>query len=57
MLLYDPLSNDTHDTSNNVVKVDIATPCDYLIAESIKQGASSKGKQVVVIMRMAGESR
>jgi hypothetical protein len=48
VLSYDLLSHETHDASNHVVKIDIATSCDYLIMESIKQGSSSKGKQVVV---------
>ncbi|XP_066333610.1 uncharacterized protein [Miscanthus floridulus] len=42
------LSNETHDATNYVVKIDIATSCDDLIDENIKQGSSSKGKQVVV---------
>ena len=41
------LSNEPHDATNNVVKIDIATSCDDLIIESIEQGSSSKGKQVV----------
>ena len=41
------LSNEPHDATNNVVKIDIATSCDDLIVESIEQGSSSKGKQVV----------
>jgi hypothetical protein len=41
------LSNKPHDATNNVVKIDIATSCDDLIVESIKQGSSSKGKTVV----------
>ena len=42
------LPNEPHDATNDVVKIDIATSCDNLIVESIKQGSSSKGKQVVV---------
>jgi len=41
------LSNEPHDATNYVVKIDIATSCDDLIIESIKQSSSSKGKQVV----------
>ena len=41
------LSNEPHDATNDVVKIDIATSCDDLIVESIEQGSSSKGKQVV----------
>ncbi|XP_066365270.1 uncharacterized protein [Miscanthus floridulus] len=48
VISYDLLYNDIHDTSNNVVKVDIATSCDDLIVESTEQGSCSKGKQVVV---------
>ncbi|XP_066351162.1 uncharacterized protein [Miscanthus floridulus] len=42
------LSNETHDATNYVVKIDIATSYDDLIDENIEQGPSSKGKQVVV---------
>ena len=35
--------------SHIVVKIDIATSCDDLIIESIEQGSSSKGKQVVEV--------
>ena len=38
------LSNEPHDATNDVVKIDIATSCDDLI---IEQSSSSKGKQVV----------
>ena len=41
------LSNEPHDATNNVVKIDIATSYDDLIIESIEQSSSSKGKQVV----------
>ena len=41
------LSNEPHDATNDVVKIDIATSCDDLIIESIEQSSSSKGKQVV----------
>ena len=41
------LSNEPHDATNDVVKIDIATSCDDLIVESIEQGSSDKGKQVV----------
>ena len=41
------LSNEPHDATNDVVKIDIATSCDDLIVESIEQGSSSKGKHVV----------
>ena len=40
------LTNEPHDATNHVVKIDIATSCDDLIIESIEQGSSSKGKQV-----------
>ena len=40
-------SNEPHDATNHVVKIDIATSCDDLIIESIEQGSSIKGKQVV----------
>jgi uncharacterized coiled-coil DUF342 family protein len=38
---------ESHDATNHVVKIDIATSCDDLIVESIEQGSSSKGKKVV----------
>ena len=41
------LSNEPHDATNNIVKIDTATSCDDLIIESIEQSSSSKGKQVV----------
>jgi len=40
-------SNEPHDATNQVVKIDITTSCDDLIIESIEQGFSSKGKKVV----------
>ena len=47
VLSHELLSNESHDATNNVVKIDIATSCDNLIIESIEQGSSSKGKKVV----------
>jgi hypothetical protein len=47
VIFHEFLSNELHDATNNVVKVDIATSCDDLIVESIEQGSSSKGKKVV----------
>jgi hypothetical protein len=47
VLANELLSNEPHDATNNVVKIDIATSCDDLIVESIEQGSSSKGKKVV----------
>jgi chromosome segregation ATPase len=47
VLSHEFLSNEPHDATNNVVKIDIATSCDDLIVESIEQGSSSKGKKVV----------
>ena len=44
---HELLSNEPYDATNHVVKIDIATLCDDLIIESIEQGSSSKGKQVV----------
>ncbi|XP_066361321.1 SWI5-dependent HO expression protein 3-like [Miscanthus floridulus] len=48
VISHEYLSNETHDATNNVVKIDIATSCDDLIDESIEQGSSSKGKKIVV---------
>ena len=47
VISHEFLSNEPHDAINDVVKIDIATSCDDLIIESIEQGSSSKGKQVV----------
>jgi hypothetical protein len=47
VLSHELLSNEPHEATNNVVKIDIATSCDDLIIESIEQGSSSKGKEVV----------
>ena len=47
VISHEFLSNEPHDATNHVVKIDIATSCDDLIIESIEQGSSSKGKQVV----------
>jgi len=47
VLSLEYLSNEPHDATNQVVKIDIATSCDDLIVESIEQGSSSKGKKVV----------
>ena len=41
------LPNEPHDATNHIVKIDIATSCDDLFDESIEQGSSGKGKQVV----------
>jgi len=47
VLSHEYLSNEPHDATNQVVKIDIATSCDDLIVESIEQGSSSKDKKVV----------
>jgi endonuclease I len=47
ILSHEFLSNEPHDATNNVVKIDIAASCDDLIVESTEQGSSSKGKKVV----------
>ena len=47
VISHEFLSNEPHDATNNVVKIDIATSCDDLIIESIEQGSSSKDNQVV----------
>jgi hypothetical protein len=47
LVVANELSLETHDTTNQVVKIDIATSCDDLIIESIEQGSSGKGKKVV----------
>ena len=47
VISHEFLSNEPHDVNNHVVNIDIATSCDDLIIESIVQGSSSKGKQVV----------
>jgi regulator of replication initiation timing len=47
VISHEVLSNESHDATNNVVMIDIATSCDDLIVESIEQGSSRKGKKVV----------
>jgi uncharacterized coiled-coil DUF342 family protein len=47
LVVANELSLETHDATNQVVKIDIATSCDDLIIESIEQGSSGKGKKVV----------
>ena len=47
VISHEFLSNEPHDATNDVVKIDIATSCDDFIVESIEQGSSGKGKQVV----------
>ena len=47
VLSHELLFKESHDATNNIVKIDIATSCDDLIVESIEQGSSSKGKKVV----------
>jgi hypothetical protein len=47
LVVANELSLETHDATNQIVKIDIATSCDDLIDESIEQGSSSKGKKVV----------
>ena len=42
---HELLSNEPHDATNNVVKIDIATSCDDLIVESIEQGSNSKRQE------------
>ena len=41
VLSLEYLSNEPHDATNQVVKIDIATSCDDLIVESIEQGSCS----------------
>jgi hypothetical protein len=45
VLSHEYVSNEPHDATNQVVKIDIATSYDDLIVESIEQGSSSKGKK------------
>jgi hypothetical protein len=47
LVVANKLSLETHDATNQVVKIDITTSCDDLIVESIEQGSSGKGKKVV----------
>jgi hypothetical protein len=47
LVVANELSLKTHNATNQVVKIDIATSCDDLIVESIEQGSSGKGKKVV----------
>jgi deoxycytidine triphosphate deaminase len=47
LVVANELSLETHDATNQVVKIDIAISCDDLIIKSIEQGSSGKGKNVV----------
>jgi hypothetical protein len=47
LLVANELALETHDATNQVVKIDIATSCDNLIIENFEQGSSGKGKSVV----------
>jgi hypothetical protein len=47
LVVANELSLETHDATNQVVKIDIATSCDDLIIENIEQGSSGKDKNVV----------
>jgi hypothetical protein len=47
VLSHKYLSNEPHDVTNQVVKIDITISCDDLIVKSIEQGSSSKGKKMV----------
>jgi hypothetical protein len=47
LIVANELSLETHDATNQVVKIDIARSYDDLIVESIEQGFSGKGKKVV----------
>jgi hypothetical protein len=47
LVVANEFSLKTHDATNQVVKIDIATSCDDLIIESIEQGSSGKGKKMV----------
>jgi hypothetical protein len=45
LIVANELSLETHDATNQVVKIDITTSCDDLIIESIEQGSSGKDKK------------
>jgi FtsZ-binding cell division protein ZapB len=47
LVIANEISLETHDATNQVIKIDITTSCDDLIVESIEQGSSGKGKIVV----------
>lgn len=47
-ILYDFLSSETHDDTNHVVNIDIATSCDGLIVQRIQKKSNSQGSQVLV---------
>ena len=50
------LSNEPHDATNDVVKIDIATSYDDLIDESIEQGSSAKPSKWLSAMTMMSTS-
>ncbi len=47
-LAYDLAISETHVATNHVAKLDLATPCDDLLVESISKCVGCKGKNVVV---------
>jgi hypothetical protein len=47
LIVANELSFETHDATNQVVKINIAISCDDLIIENIEQGSSGKDKNVV----------
>jgi hypothetical protein len=47
IIVANELALETHDATNQVIKIDIATSCDDLIIENFEQGSSGKDKSVV----------
>ena len=47
-IAYDHAINETHDATNRVAKLDVATSCDDLLVESTSKYVGCKGKKVVV---------
>ena len=47
-IAYDLVINETHDATNHVAKLDVATSCDDLLVESTSKCVGCKGKNVVV---------
>jgi hypothetical protein len=47
LIVANELALETHDATNQVVKIDIDTSCDDLIIENFEQGSSGKGKNMI----------
>jgi len=56
-IAYDLAINETHDATNHVAKLDVATSCDDLLVERTSKCVGCKGKKVVVAESLRTLSR